>query len=457
MAAAWHKWRAAETALAEEVGALRDEALAAIADKTGGEVLLANPTPFTQDGLVFVSGQPDRRFSRDGEALPAQPAEGGVWIETGELPPYSLTPLTESESEGQMPEVGPAQSGQPILENEHIRVEFNADGDISRILDKRAGREVLPPGAAANQFQLFEDRPMNFEAWDIDIYYDDKMWLFEPAESIRQVETGPLRQAIEVTRKYRGSTITQQISIQRGSARVDFHTRIDWRERRTLLKAAFPVNVLATQATYEIQWGNVQRPTHKNTSWDWARFETVAHKWVDLSEGGYGVSLLNDCKYGHDIHDNLIRLTLLRSPMRPDPTADLGEHEFSYSLLPHTGGWEERTQAEAYLLNDPVIVYQPEAEGKPASPILPSLVSTDSPNVIIETVKIAEDGDGLIVRLYESQRKRGTVTLKTGIELAAAWKTDLLEENQSALEVEGRAVRLEITPFQIVTLRLRAG
>jgi alpha-mannosidase len=177
---------------------------------------------------------------------------------------------------------------------------------------------------------------------------------------------------------------------------------------------------------------------------------------VDLSEGNYGVSLLNDCKYGHDIHDHVIRLTLLRSPTMPDPMADLGEHQFKYSLFPHAGPWDEETQREAYLLNDPIVVYRrkEESDKKPVAR-LESLVSTSSPNVIIETVKRAEDGNGIIVRLYESQRKRGPVKLQVGFELEAAWETNLLEENQSAFDVKDNSIQLDLSPYQIMTLRLQ--
>ena len=225
-----------------------------------------------------------------------------------------------------------------------------------------------------------------------------------------------------------------------------------------MLKVAFPVDVLAPQATYEIQWGNVQRPTHRNTSWDWARFETCAHKWVDLSEGNYGVSLLNDCKYGHDIHDNVMRITLLRSPTMPDPTADFGEHQFKYSLYPHAGSWNEETQREAYLLNDPIMIYQRKDEtGKKAVSNLRSLISVSSPNVIIETIKRAEDGNGIIVRLYESQRKRGPVRLYAGFAVEAAWETNLLEENESTLRVENDSIQVNLRPYQIMTIRLKEG
>ena len=228
-------------------------------------------------------------------------------------------------------------------------------------------REVLAPNAVANQFQAFEDRPKSWDAWDVDIFYDDKMWLAEPATSIEMVENGGLRQTVEIQRKILNSTYIQRISLSHNSQRLDFDTHIEWNERHVMLKVAFPVDILSPQATYEIQWGNVQRPTHRNTSWDWARFETCAHKWVDLSEGDYGVSLLNDCKYGHDIHDNVMRITLLRSPTMPDPMADFGEHQFCYSLYPHAGSWKEETQREAYLLNDPIICYRSKVESRKVS------------------------------------------------------------------------------------------
>jgi alpha-mannosidase len=290
----------------------------------------------------------------------------------------------------------------------------------------------------------------------VDIFYDEKMWLAEPAMSITMIEDGELRQTVEIKRKIQNSEFTQRISLNRNSRRVDFDTHINWMERHTMLKVAFPVDVLAPEATYEIQWGNVTRPTHRNTSWDWARFETCAQKWVDLSEGDYGVSLLNDCKYGHDIHDNVMRITLLRSPTMPDPMADFGEHEFKYSLYPHVGGWNEETQKEAYLLNDPIVVYRSKVEGRRSNAThLPSMVSVSAPNVIIETVKRAEDGDGIIVRLYESQRKRGEVQVKLGSAVDSAWVTNLLEENESALSVENDSILLNLKPYQIMTLRIK--
>jgi alpha-mannosidase len=350
-----------------------------------------------------------------------------------------------------------------LLENALLRVEFNAAGDIVRIYDKANRREVMPVGAAANQFQAFEDRPKDWDAWDVDIFYDDRMWLAEPAHAIRAVETGPLRVTLEITRRILNSSYVQRISLAAGSPRLDFETSIDWRERHILLKVAFPVEILAPTATYEIQYGNVQRPTHRNTSWDWARFETCAQKWVDLSEGGYGVSLLNDCKYGHDICGtnhrcgNVMRLTLLRSPTYPDPEADQGEHHFTYSLLPHAGGWETCTAAEAYALNDPIMVSRINDEGRRTDAPLgapSSFVCANVPNIVIETIKRAEDGNGYIVRLYESQRRRGEITVTTAFGLRAVQRANLLEDHQADLPCSDNDISLFVRPYEIITLRL---
>jgi alpha-mannosidase len=265
------------------------------------------------------------------------------------------------------------------------------------------------------------------------------------------VEAGPLRGTLEIKRRVLNSEYVQRVSLSHNSARLDFDTAIDWHERHILLKVAFPADVLTPQATYEIQWGNVQRTTHRNTSWDWARFETCAQKWVDLSEGDYGVSVLNDCKYGHDVRDNVMRISLLRGTTSPDPEADQGEHTFAYSLLPHAGSWGADTVANAYGLNDALIVAEGQKGGEQGGE---SLVAADRPNIVVETVKGAEDGNGVIVRFYESQRQRGPVTLTTSFPLAEVWQTNLLEDNETALEPQGNSVTLSATPYQIVTLRL---
>jgi len=442
---------------------VREAALAALATLLPPEAtfVAVNPTSFggRQIGLLpetLAEGQSLVDLG-SGQALLTQPVEDGTLIEVPYIEPYGLVALGLGDTTPPTPTgmlaAGRTQEGSVVLENDVLRVEFDAAGDLVRLFDKAAQREVLPPETRANAFQAFEDRPLNWDAWDIDIFYEAKGWTAEPAHHMAITETGPLRVTLELRRRILNSEIAQRISLYRGLRRIDFDTQVDWRERHVLLKVAFPVEVLSPVATYDIQWGNVQRPTHRNTSWDWARFEVCAHKWVDLSEGNYGVSLLNDGKYGHDVHGNVLRLTLLKSPTYPDPNADQGVHRFTYSLLPHPGDWRTGTVAAAYALNDPLILRRVQGGGKGHLP--PSLVAVDVPHVIIETVKRAEDGRGLIVRLYENERCRGPVTLRTGFPLAQAYRCNLLEEDLTPLPPSTEhELRFTVRPYEIVTLRL---
>ncbi|NIA30945.1 MAG: alpha-mannosidase, partial [Actinobacteria bacterium] len=221
------------------------------------------------------------------------------------------------------------------IQNRFFDIQLNEDGFITAIYDIENQRDIIPDGSYANVMQVFEDRPLRNNAWDIDIFYQDKCVQITSLEEITVLEEGPIRAALLLKRKYLQSTIKQIIYVYDEIPRIDFKTEIEWQQHQTLLKVAFPVSIHAKHATYEIPYGNIERPTHWNTDWDKGKFEVPAQKWADLSEGDYGVSLLNDCKYGYDIKDNVIRLTLIKSAIDPDPNADIGHHEFCYSLFPH--------------------------------------------------------------------------------------------------------------------------
>ncbi len=448
----------------EQIGeSVKLEALAVIGRHSNADLLLLNPTGFVQTSPAFW---PDHLpadsglLTTDGKPVITQKTCDGTLLDPPSLPPLSVTALYRTDDPVDCEAdtdnfVGIAPN---FLENKFLYVELNEAGDITRIFDKRNQREVLPGGKVANQFLAFEDRPKRWDAWDLDISYEDTYWRSDPASAVTVVEEGPLRVTLEITRRILHSDYTQRISLYYNQPQIYFDTTITWSERHILLKVAFPVAVLSPTATYEIQWGNVERPTHHNTSWDWARFETCAQKWVDLSEGDYGVSLLNDCKYGHDIRDNVIRLSLLRGTTSPDPQADQGEHRFAYSLLPHAGRWDEQTIAAAYALNDPVLVSSVKRApdvAPPASSISEQpLVVADRSNIVIETIKRAEDGDGLIVRFYESQRQRGEVTLTTNFRIARAERVNLIEDHQAGLTTDGQHLSLFVMPYQIVSVRL---
>jgi alpha-mannosidase len=422
----------------------------------GSAVMVVNSTSFAGTRIGFLAGDSRPLVDANGVAVQIQSVQGGTLVEVPNLQPYSVTALAETAS-AQTPSGGllsATQSGeQTILENSRLRVEFNAAGSITRLYDKTAEREVLPPGEHGNVLIAFEDRPLNFDAWDIDIFYEDRMEIVEQVDSLSITEQGSLRTALEIVRRYRSSTIRQKVYLYLNSNRLDFDTWIDWHEHHILLKVAFPVDILSPTATFDVQWGNVERATHRNTSWEMARFETCAHKWADLSEGNYGVALLNDCKYGYDVLDNVMRLSLLKSATSPDPNADQGEHRMTYSILPHSGDWRTDVVPAAYDLNDPLILRR--ADGGAVKTFAPSsLVAVDVPNVIIETVKMAEDGNGLIVRLFENERSRSRVKITLGFTLVGAYSCNLLEENERELPIDGNVVQLDITPYQIQTLRL---
>ena len=259
------------------------------------------------------------------------------------------------------------------------------------ILDKAARRQVLAPGARGNRFQLHPDYPNFYDAWDIDRFAFDQVVDLDAVESIELEEAGPLRAGIRVTRRFGDSRLTQLIRLDAGSRFIEFDTEVDWHETNRLLKVAFPVDVRSLRATYEIQYGHVERPTHANTSWDVARFEVCAHKWADLSEPGYGVALLNDCKYGYDIAGNVIRLSLLRATTWPDPVADRGHHRFTYRLLPHQGDLRDAGVIDAgYDLNVPLrVVAAPPHAGTTGR--TGSMLSVDADHVVIEVVKRCDD------------------------------------------------------------------
>lgn len=353
-------------------------------------------------------------------------------------------------------------------------IEWNEAGQLTRLFDKRSGREVIAAGETANRFDVHEDKPVYHDNWEIDIFYYDKVQHVTDVKVMDVVENGPLRAVVHFSWQYGNTLIKQNMILYVNDPRIDFSTWVDWQERETLLKVAFPVDVRATAATYEIQFGHVQRPTHWNTSWDYARFETCAHKWVDLSERGFGVSMMNDCKYGHDIRDNVMRITLLKSSNKPDPECDKGEHIFTYSLLPHNGDWfAAGTVQQAHRLNVPVLAAAlPEAgrgveqtpaaggaivSGGSAERTLPqslSLIGVSSDHIMIDTVKKAEDSDAWIVRCYEYAGKRGESAFHVHFPLLQVEEVNLAELEPIRINHGEHEFSSYFKPFELKTFRL---
>ena len=423
------------------------------------EYTIFNGALFDHAGLVTVPHPEENAVWTDagGERLSAQ-RSGSHWlVEVPDVPVMGSTVIRAvtgtGSAEKEVPPV-PFTWQDSRLTTPFYILEWNNAGQLSRIFDLREDREVLAPGECGNMLQVFEDKPKMYDAWDIDLYYQEKMQVIRDLRSTRLLECGPLAAVLEFTWSYMDSTIIQKVKVYAGSARIDFETVADWHEQHQLLKAAFPVAVRATEATYDIQFGNVKRPTHWNTSWDYARFESVGHQWADLSERGYGVSLLNDCKYGYDIKDHTLRLSLIKSATSPDRLADQGEHRFTYALLPHKGDWSAaRTVQEAWALNNPLRA----AAGAYAAGSGRSLITCDAPNIAIDAVKMAEDGSGCIVRLHEYTGTRCSVKLSSDYS-AVSWQAcDLMERPLELEAVSGPSVKLDFKPYEINTVLIAFG
>ncbi len=341
------------------------------------------------------------------------------------------------------------------VETNRLRVTFNDCWQITSIYDKQAAREVIKEGTVGNEMRVYADYPDNYDAWEWQAYSAEKYRTLNEVSEVSVLDDG-IRRGIRILRPYMHSTVAQTVWFYDDTTRIDFETVADWHERHQMLKVAFPVDVNSDKATYEIQFGTVERPTHKNTSWDAARFEVCAHKYADLSEGDYGVALMNDCKYGHDIHDGVIMLSILRSPTYPNPEADQGEIPVTYSLLPHQGALRETDVAkEAYYLNEPMVAIAATGESD-CLPTAFSAVTLDRENIICETVKEAERDGDTVIRMYESRNCRTTVNVKLGIPTQRVFLCDLMEREIEELPVKDGTVSVKLGGFEIVTLKVKA-
>ncbi|UQZ36763.1 alpha-mannosidase [Paenibacillus sp. PK3_47] len=448
-----------EYAEAERLGLqAADAAVAGLVSAAGGgedtkEYTVFNGASFNRAGLVSVACRDQAAKEwRDssGAVLPSQ-RMGEEWlIEVPPVPMMGTAGITAAAAETNGQAV-PFTWQDSVLATPFYILEWNESGQLTRIYDHSAEREVLAEGERGNVFQVFEDKPKMFDAWDIDLFYQEKMREITDLQSVELIACGPLAAVLEFTWRYMDSTIIQKIKVYAASRRIDFETRADWHEQHQLLKTAFPVAVRSTEATYDIQFGNVKRPTHWNTSWDYARFESVGHQWADLSERGYGVSLLNDCKYGYDIKDNVMRLSLIKSATAPDWNADQGEHLFTYALLPHIGDWVAGgTVEEAWALNNPLRAVQGKTSGNEGK----SLITVNQSNIAIDAVKLSEQGDGFIVRLHEFTGSRSTVSLGSHYNLDSWQLCDMMERPLEEAR-QGRECSHEFKPYEICTFLVK--
>lgn len=335
------------------------------------------------------------------------------------------------------------------LENALVRATLDRNGHLISFFDKRHQRETI--SGKGNQFALFEDKPACFDAWDVDIYHLEKRRNVGTVRERRIFQEDSLRCSVEYKLELSAkASLVLRVSLDAESPRLDFACEVDWQENEQFLKVEFPFALRSDHATYEIQFGHVRRPTHFNTSWDMAKFEVSAHRWADLSEPGYGVALLNDSKYGYACHGNVLRLSLLRSPKSPDPTADRGTHQFRYALYPHRGGPQEGgVIPAAAAFNQPIQLHSTDTQ-----PECRAWFAINNPAIVIDTVKKAEDSNDLIVRLYESHGGFQAGELRCDLKPVAAVQTDLLERELESLALDRGKIPLQLKPFELLTLKL---
>ena len=432
--------------LAEKAGTLLSERLRALAGK-GGAIAVFNTLGFERDDIVRLEGVDCAALADDeGRTFPVQRmAEGAVAYVRG-LPPKgckSLVPVSAGEA-------APSafRLDGDTLTTPFYRVTLDENGHFSSIYDLEYDRETVQPGRRANLLRMFEDKPIYYDNWDIDDYYTEKSWDVDNLTKLEWTEMGPVRATLRLEYEIAGVTVAQDVRFYADSRRIDFETVVDWTLHQHLLKVEFPVAVHSDEATFDIQFGSLKRKVHKNTSWDKARFEYGGQKWMDFSEGHYGVALLNDCKYGHSVSNGVLSLTLIKSGIEPNPDADVEKHYFTYAIMPHGGGWREGgVVREGYKLNQPAYALAEAAEG-----LSYSFASAEPANIVLETVKAAEDGSGTVLRLYECDDALTKASLRLPEGTKRAFKCNLLEEREEELEIDGGRAALTFKPFEIVTI-----
>jgi alpha-mannosidase len=340
------------------------------------------------------------------------------------------------------------------LENSALKVTVDkTTGCITSLYNKQTKFETLAAGACGNQLQTFKDLPKDYDAWNIDYGTLDQFTAIDKADSVELVEKGPMRAAIRVTRNWQSSKFVQDITLDAGSDQVNVVNDIDWHETHVLLKAAFPLAATSNKATYEVPYGAIQRPTTRNNTWEKAQFEVSALRWADLGDGQHGFSLLNNSKYGYDDKDNVMRSSLLRSPVWPDPDADRGHHHFNYALYPHGGDWKQAlTVRHGYEYNYPLTATQVQSHTG-SLPADYSYVTVKPENVVLTALKKAEDENGLIFRVYEWAGKSGDVEIHLPKGATGATVTNLMEKPEGTpLKLVGDTVTAPIHPYEILTI-----
>lgn len=417
-------------------------------------VVVMNTQGYERDDLVVLDDGTEipRLVDEDGRNVPAQKtADGRYLLYVSHIPPLGYKKLYETE---ELLEESTGKEWDYTFENPFIKVCFNEKMKITSLYEKEAEKELIQEGRCGNVLRTYEDRPMQWDNWDIDVFYQRKPYEADWYSPARVIENGEVRMVVEFECGFLDSTVTQQVCLYHQIPRIDFRTKADWKTHHVILKTHFPVDVNTTRASYEIQFGNVERETTNNYSWDTAKFEACGHKWADLSENSSGISLLNDCKYGYGIKKGDMSLTLIKSGTYPNEDADIGEHEFTYSIYPHAGRWQEAKTVEmAYNLNVPMLAKRTgRQEGCGGE--YESFLKCSQESCFVEVIKKAEDGNGVIVRMYENKNNRVRAQIQTAYPIAHVYECNLLEENEEELTAGKNCFETVFKPYEIKTFRL---
>ncbi|WP_420640748.1 alpha-mannosidase [Candidatus Leptofilum sp.] len=424
------------------------------------DLIIFNTLSWQRDGLVETTlNGADAVRVNGGELLPVQSYNGRSYFRAPNLPSLGWTVAALVDETAVSPNQQTATFTDNLIETPLYQIELDDAGNLARLYDKSNDHEIL--AAPGNVFQVFEDDPgTKFSAWDIAYHLEEYQHSVKQTAPWQLVANGSLFAVFSSSWQVLDSTIEQEMWLYSDNPRIDFRTRAEWRNSRKLLKVAFPLQIRSRTATYDLPFGHIERATHRNTGWEQAKYEVCGHKWADMSEGDYGVALLNDCKYGYDARENVLRLSLIRSPIRPDGQSDIGQHEFTYSLLPHAGSWRQaQVDRHAYELNIPALAVptEPEASERVATlPATGSLLTAASSSLIVETIKQSEDGDDLILRTFDSHGSHGKTKFSLCAALEDVAETNLLEEAPEAVaKTDDHSFMASYTPYEIKTHRLK--
>ena len=438
----------------EMAGNAQGAILSNIALKDDG-IVVFNTTGFNRHDAVICDIPCDCEFAlfdRTGREVPYQKTFDGKMVFVADVPSKGYTTYTVKKTSPT--EFEPVKAEMSRVTTPFFDVEFNEEYNISKLIHRETGRSVAPDGQTVGKVIAYQDRPHNHEAWDVKCYFDEKSWNldFKKAEL---VELGAVRAVYKVERTFRDSTFTEYYCIYNDLRRIDVDYEADWHEDHVVLKADYPVDVNATKATFDIQFGNIERSTTTNTTWEFAQFEVSMHKWADLSDNGFGLSVINDCKYGCDVKNGRIRPTLFRCATSPNTLQDREHHSFTFSIYPHAKRVNDSDVVkEGYNVNYPLYaVFSKAKEG--TLPEEYSLVGCDRDNVVIETVKIAEDSDSMIIRAYETWNSKTPATLTFCSEIETATECNLLEEEDESVAFTGNTLSATFKPFEIKTFKVK--